>query len=198
MDDSDNNIRHANVIFIDNVNKIIERFEPYGEINYSNSQDINAMITKRLAEPLGYKFKFIQPYPGFQSRSDEFNKFNKVYGDPSGFCLAWCLLYVETKMLLDKVNNKNPILNPIDSVNNYIIHKFKKDFPDLEKDNKYNLYMIFIRYYAKKLDTEKNNLLKKLDIDPVLLYNADISQDKYKIILKKINLELLKYSNKNK
>ena len=56
--------------------------------------------------------------------------------------------------------------------------------------------MIFIRYYAKKLDTEKNNLLKKLDIEPKLLYNADITQDKYKSILKKINTELYKYSNK--
>ena len=106
--------------------------------------------------------------------------------------------YMYKTILLDKENSKESILNPIDSINNYIIHKFKKDFPDLEKDNQYNLYMIFIRYYGKKLDSEKNNLLKKLDIDPKLLYNADISQDKYKNILKNINSELYKYSNKNK
>ena len=195
-DDNDNSTRHANIILIDNEKKIVERFEPYGEINYFNSHDINTMIIKRIVEPLNYEFKFVQPYPGFQTKSDEFNKYNKVYGDPYGFCLAWCLLYVETKILLDK--EKNIKINPIDSINNYIIHKFKKDFPILEKDNQNNLYMIFIRFYGKKLDTEKNNLLKKLKIEPSILYNIDLSQEKYKDILLKINKELNKYCNKNK
>lgn len=195
-DENDNKTRHANIILIDNVNKIVERFEPYGEMNYFNSDNINMMIIKRIAEPLNYEFKFVQPYPGFQTKSDEFNKYNKVYGDPYGFCLAWCLLYVETKILLDK--EKNLKINPIDSINNYIIHKFKKDFPILEKDNQHNLYMIFIRFYGKKLDTEKNNLLKKLKIEPSILYNIDISKEKYKDILLKINKLLHKYCNKNK
>lgn len=186
------NLRHANIILIDNKRKIIERFEPYGEINYFNSQDINLMIEERLVKPLGYIFKFVQPYPGFQTRSDESNKYNKVYGDPSGFCLAWCLLYIETKLMLEKNNEEQ--VNPIDSINRYIIEKFLKDFPDLHKEN--NPYMIFIRYYGKKLDSEKNKLLKKLDIEPSILYNVDITQNNYKNIIKKINMELYKIKTK--
>jgi len=181
------NIRHANLILIDNKRKIIERFEPYGEINYFNSYDINLMIEDKLAKPIGYEFKFIQSYPGFQTRSDESNKYNKVYGDPFGFCLAWCLLYLETRLILDKSNN---LINPIDAINNYIIDKFKKDYHDIQKDNQNNLYMIFIRYYGKKLDSEKNKLLKKMDIEPSILYNVDITSNNYKNIIKKINMEL--------
>ncbi len=193
--DSGETLRHANVILIDNVNKIIERFEPYGEINYFNSEDINLMLQERLAKPIGYTFKFIQPYPGFQSRSDEFNKYNKVYGDPNGFCLAWCLLYIETKLLLEKeYPDKN--INPIDVINNYIITEFKKDYPSVTKSQS-NLYMMFIRYYAKKLDDEKNKFLKKIDVDPAILYNTDIIQDKYLQIVKKINIELHHNTLKN-
>jgi hypothetical protein len=57
--------------------------------------------------------------------------------------------------------------------------------------------MIFIRYYSKRLDTEKNKLLKKLDINPNILYNVDLKEKNYKIIIKKLNDELFKYINKD-
>ncbi len=162
------------------------------------------MITERIAKTLNYEFVFVQPYPGFQTRSDEFNKLNKVYGDPGGYCLAWCLLYIETKMLIDiemssnKNHDKNINTNPIDCINYYIINEFKKDFPELAKDNQNNIYMEFIRFYAKKLDTEKNKLLKSMGIDPAILYNIDIIHDKYKNVINKLNILIHKNCEKNK
>ncbi len=197
-------VRHANIIIVDNEKKIVERFEPYGELNYFNSEDINAMITERIAKSLNYEFVFVQPYPGFQTRSDEFNKLNKVYGDPGGYCLAWCLLYVETKMLIDieiesnKKNKKAKInTNPIDCINYYIINEFKKDFPEFSKENQNNIYMGFIRFYAKKLDSEKNKFLKSIGIDPAVLYNIDIIHDKYKDVIAKLNVHIHKNCKKN-
>ncbi len=187
------NLRHANIILIDNRNKIIERFEPYGEINYINSDDINKMIIERISKPLEYEFKFVQSYPGFQARSDEFNKYNKVYGDPSGFCLAWCLLYLEIRLIIDKYKINS---SPIDLINWYIINKFKKEYKEIQDDNQNNLYMVFIRYYSKKLDSEKKELLKRLDINPKILYNVDLKKNNYKIIIKKLNDELIKYTKK--
>jgi len=180
------NTRHANLIIIDNKNKIIERFEPYGEINYYNSLDLNNFIINNIANPIDYHFKFIQSFPGFQTRSDDLNIFNKTYGDPFGYCLAWCFLYLEIKLLLN--NNKSPI----DIINNYIINKFRVDNKIID-----NIYISFIRYYAIGLDRQKNDILKKLNIDPSIIYHYNIDNKKYMKIINKLNEELINIINKN-
>lgn len=179
------NSRHANLLLIDNKNKIVERFEPYGEIYYYNSLELNTTIINEIAKPLGYQFIFSQPYPGFQTRSDEFNDYNKVNGDPFGYCLAWCFLYLEINMYKEKLNLEKEV-STIDIINNYIINKFKGDFKMSE-----NIYMCFIRYYGKNLDNEKNKLLKKLKINKQLLYQNNIDNIKYKEIINKLNKELI-------
>jgi len=183
------NTRHSNSIIIDNVNKIVERFEPYGEMIFTNSSDINQMIQTQIAQPLGYKFVFVQPYPGFQSRSDEFAKYNKSYGDPMGFCLAWSFLYIFIKMELFK--NKSNI-DPIDFINWYIINKFSKDFNIDPNQNKTNKYILFIRYFALYLDIEKNKLIKQYNLDPGLSYQADLDIDFNNKIISNINGDLKK------
>ena len=186
----DNNTRHSNAIIIDNVNKIVERFEPYGEMFFNNSNDINIMIQTNIANQLGYEFKFIQPYPGFQSRSDEFGKYNKTYGDPMGFCLAWSFLYLNIKLELFKINSN---INPIDFINWYVINKFFSDFNIDKNKNKTNKYILFIRYYARYLDDEKNKLIKNYGLDPSLSYQADYDTNYNNTIIKNINDDLKKY-----
>lgn len=184
---NDTSIRHSNVIIIDNVNNIVERFEPYGEIIFTNSVDINNMIKTQIALPLGYKFIFSQPYPGFQSRSDEFAKYNKSYGDPMGFCLAWSFLYIDIKMKLfeNKIN-----MNPIDFINWYIINKFSKDFSINTDVNKTNKYILFIRFYSRHLDNEKNKIIKKIGLDPSLTYQNDLAQEYQTKLIDGINDKL--------
>lgn len=186
---SDVPVRHSNVIIIDNINKIVERFEPYGEI--TNSSDINNMIQTQITLPLGYKFVFLQPYPGFQSRSDEFAKYNKSYGDPMGFCLAWSFLYIDIKMELFK-NKIN--INPIDFINWYIINKFDKDFGIDYNINKTNKYILFIRFYSRYLDFKKNEIIKKFGLDPSLSYQNDLDQDYHFKLINSINNELNLFS----
>ena len=181
------NIRHANLILIDNLKKTVERFEPYGEIYFSNCAELNLMLEQELANNLGYKFIFVQSYPGFQTRSDEFDEKNKSYGDPGGFCLAWCFLYLEIKLyyenvIVKKINEQyqdnglvNQMINEpgqvIKLINNYIINNFENDFPDLKKDEQQNLYMTFIRYYARNLDKSKNKLIKKYGLNISTIYH---------------------------
>ena len=183
------NTRHSNCIIVDNINKIVERFEPYGEMIFTNSSDINIMIDTQIAKPLGYKFVFVQPYPGFQSRSDEYAKYNKTYGDPMGFCLAWSFLYIYIKLELFKFGSK---INPIDYINWYIINKFEKDFDIDSNQNKTNKYILFIRYFALFLDKEKNKLLKEYKLDPGLSYQADLDIDYHNNLIKNINSDLEK------
>jgi hypothetical protein len=190
MDDA--NSRHSNIIIVDNVNKIVERFEPYGEMIFTNSQEINLMIVEQIANPLKYTFNFAQPFPGFQTRSDEYGKYNKNYGDPIGYCLAWSFLYLDIKMNLIKVKSK---INPIDFINWYIINKFESDFKIDTRTNKTNKYILFIRYYARYLDNRKNNLIMKFGLEPGILYQNDTDYETSLYISKCICTKLKKLYN---
>lgn len=206
-------IRHANFILIDNLKKTVERFEPYGEIYFSNCSELNYILEQEIANKLNYKYLFIQSFPGFQIRSNETEEKNKSHGDPGGFCLAWCFLYLEFKLyyeniivkqLLKNISAKeliNEILRPeqiINLINNYIINNFKNDFPDLLNNNEQNLYMIFIRCYAKKLEQKMNKLIKSYNLNKSILYQMDIDKKTQKIIIENLtkNLEdINKFSN---
>lgn len=183
-------VRHSNVLILDNIEKTVERFEPYGEMIYTSSNDINDLIITQIANPLGYKFIFIQPYPGFQSRSDEYAKFNKSYGDPMGFCLAWSFLYIDIKMELFKNKIK---INPIDFINWYIINKFNEDFNIDYNINKTNKYILFIRYYSRYLDLKKNEIIKKFKLDSSIIYQQNLDNNYMLKLVDCINNELNLY-----
>jgi hypothetical protein len=199
------NIRHANLILIDNLKKTVERFEPYGEIYFSNCLDLNQVLEDQLASKIGYTYIFVQSFPGFQIRSDEFEDKNKSYGDPGGFCLAWCFLYLEMKLyyennILEKLKKKitdEKILYELKSseqviklINNYIINQFKNDFPNLRTDEQQNLYMTFIRYYARGLDKAKNDLIKSYGINVSTIYHLDLEDNIHDKIIQKLNIDI--------
>lgn len=182
--------RHANIILIDNNKKIVERFEPYGELLYSTSNDLNFFIKKNICDEIGYEFNFVQSYPGFQSRSNEFENLNRSYGDPGGFCLAWCFLYLEVRLKYSELG-----LEPqsyINLINNYIINIFSKDFKSVANDDQQNIYLTFIRYYAKKLDTEKNNIIKSYNVPTNIIYHINLNNKNFKKIINKLNHTLIK------
>ena len=197
------NIRHANLILIDNLKRTVERFEPYGEIYFSNCTELNLILEQELSDKLGYTFVFVQSYPGFQIRSDEFEEKNKSYGDPGGFCLAWCFLYLELKLyyentLIKKMGNEDKKLiilfdNSeliIKLINNYIINKFENDFPNLKTDEQQNLYMTFIRYYAKSIDKSKNELIKKYGLNISTIYHLNLDDRIHKKIIYNLNKDI--------
>jgi len=197
------NIRHANLILIDNLKKTIERFEPYGEIYFSNCAELNLTLERELANRLGYTFVFVQSYPGFQIRSDEFEDKNKSYGDPGGFCLAWCFLYLELKLYYENTlikgikEDDKKLLNLFDGsdliiklINNYIINKFEDDFSNLKSDEQQNLYMTFIRYYAKSLDKSKNELIKKYGLNVSTIYHLNLDDKIHKKIIHNLNNDI--------
>lgn len=202
------NIRHANLILVDNLKRTIERFEPYGEIYFANCFALNQVLEEELANKLEYKFIFIQSYPGFQIRSDEFNEKNKSYGDPGGFCLAWCFLYLEIKLYyeyetLKKMNRETRELvekieddeQVIKLINNYVINNFEEDFPNLKTDEQNNLYMTFIRYYARGLDKAKNELIRSYGLNVSTIYHLDLDDKIHKKIIYNLNNDI---SNINK
>ncbi len=151
---------HANILIYDFKNMTVERFEPYG-----NSSDIENIVDDVLEEELTWNtgLKYLRPrdylpYAGFQTLSDENNPSNKKAGDFGGFCLAWCLWYLETRI-------KNPTVDPKTLVSK-LIQKI------LNSDLKFNEY---IRNYSNKINEKRVEYLKQMGIDEREISNVHLT-----------------------
>ena len=151
---------HANILIYDFKNMTVERFEPYG-----NSSQIENIVDDVLEEELTWNtgLKYLRPrdylpYAGFQTLSDENNPGNKKAGDFGGFCLAWCLWYLETRI-------KNPNVEPKRLVEK-LIHKITNS------DLKFNEY---IRNYSNKINEKRVEYLKKIGLDPREISNVHLT-----------------------
>lgn len=160
---------HANVIIYDFKNMTIERFEPYGgHLTFNNTQYIDKVLNEELTWNTG--FTYIQPSEylptmGFQILSHENYIYYKKTGDPGGFCLAWCLWYIETKIKNQNVNSKELVLK--------VINKIKKS------EIKFNEY---IRNYSNKINNIRLDYLKKMKINDKDISNTNINFENSNII----------------
>ena len=155
-------ILHANLLVYDLKNMTVERFEPYG-----NTMQLDGGIDEVLEEELTWNtgLKYIKPddylpVAGFQTVSDENNLINKKSGDFGGFCLAWCLWYLETKMKNPDVSSK--IL--VDKV----INKISK------LDIKFSEY---IRNYSNKINSKRIEYLEQIGIDSKKISDNHMTED---------------------
>jgi ankyrin repeat protein len=153
---------HANLLVYDLKNMTVERFEPYG-----NTMQLDGNIDEVLEEELTWNtgLKYIKPedylpVAGFQTISDENNLINKKSGDFGGFCLAWCLWYLETKMKNPDVSSK--IL--VDKV----INKISK------LDYKFSEY---IRNYSNKINSKRIEYLEQIGIDSKKISDNHMTED---------------------
>jgi hypothetical protein len=156
------NILHANILLYDFKKMTIERFEPYG-----NSNIVDTTMDDILEEELTWStgFKYIRPNDylpivGFQTISDENNIENKKSGDFGGFCLAWCLCYIETRM-------KNMEIDPKILVSK-LINKLTKS------NIKFSEY---IRNYSNKINEYRIKYMKNIGIDSKEISNMHLSQN---------------------
>jgi hypothetical protein len=130
---------HASLIFYDFKNKIIERFDPYGN-TMELDKNMDEILEKELTKGLNFKYyspnKYF-PVAGFQTISDENNKMNQKMGDFGGYCLAWCMWYIEHRLKNKNIDPKNLIrktlnklmklkIKPNEYIRNYANHINKK------------------------------------------------------------------------
>ncbi len=153
---------HANVLIYDFKNMTVERFEPYGNSTFiDNSMD--EVLEEELTWNTGLKYlktSDFLPWAGFQTISDETNLINKKAGDFGGFCLAWCLWYLETKL-------KNPDIDSKTLVSK-LIHKITK------LDIKFSEY---IRNYSNKINEKRIQYLEDIGMDPKTISNVNLTID---------------------
>lgn len=172
---------HANILFWDIENKIIERFEPNGS-NFPAKLNYNPVLLDSILEN---KFKQIDKnityYPPFKflpnisfQRIESLESLKCKLGDPNGFCGVWCIWWVYQRML--NIDNKE--LN----INNIATNLIKQ----IKFENK--SFKSIIRNFSKKITDIRDLYLKKqsLDINDWILgnYNTDILNNLEKDIFK--------------
>ena len=103
----EDNLKHANILLYDFKNLSVERFEPYG------NDDINMEVDDILDEELTWNtgLKYLKPSdylpkPGYQLLSNENDMEKQKVGDFGGFCLGWCIWYVEHRIKNNKIDPK--------------------------------------------------------------------------------------------
>lgn len=93
---------HQNMIIVDKVNGIVERFEPNGTFPEFNFVD--TLLLNQLSKPLGYSYlPTIDICP---------NGPQKSFGKEGGFCVTWSALYMHLRL-------RNPDIPP-DAILDYL------------------------------------------------------------------------------
>lgn len=160
-------LRHANVLFYDFKNSTVERFEPYGDSGMDEKLD--DYLDEELTWNTGLTYlrpKDFLNKPGYQLISNEGVQQLKP-GDFGGFCLGWCIWYVEHRL-------KNSSINP-KILNQKTMEKM------LHLDVTFTEY---IRNYSNKLFDLKFKIAKdKIKINEKNISNLYLSrEDENKII----------------
>ena len=163
--------QHANILFWNLEDNIIERFEPNGS-NYPIGFNYNPSLLDSLLESkfksIDNNIKYYTPYNflptiGFQFLENiEYDKCKNI-GDPNGFCGVWCIWWVYQRML--NINNKK--LN-INNIANELIKQIKYD----------NLnFKLIIRNFSNKIVELRDKYLEKykLTINDWISENYDLS-----------------------
>ena len=155
-------ILHANLLIYDFEKMTVERFEPYGNtINIDNGLD--DILEEELTWNTGLKYigpKDYLPWAGFQTISDEENLSNLKAGDFGGFCLAWCLFYLENRLGNKNINQQTLV---------------KKLINKMRKSN--NKFSEIIRNYANKINKKRIEYLKKIGIEEKQSSNIYMTQE---------------------
>lgn len=174
-------ILHANIVIYDKQRNIITRFEPYGDWNILDSIYLDKMLFNAFKKALPNNklksLKYIRPTQylsetRFQSSSLDNYNMERNFGDPAGFCLAWCYWFVELKMLNPDIDEKILVKS---ALNEIIINA---------KNTDTNPLLNYIRKYAKHLDDEKNKIFEKININETDYYKINPSNDTFNNIEK--------------
>jgi hypothetical protein len=154
---------HANVIIYDKDDSSYRRFEPYGYISTDDEMYLDKLVMDSILKVRKNKITYYKPGDflengKFQSISNDSSLDVRKSGDPLGYCLAWCLWYIELKLNNPGMKEKELIQKAADK-----ILEIYCESP--------TPYIDFIRDYGRKLNDEKDKLFEEFNIDRENFYN---------------------------
>jgi ankyrin repeat protein len=166
--------KHANVLIYDKKTNEVERFDPYG-LNLSvpfNFADLDKRI-KQYFLKIDKNIKYISPKEylnevGLQRLDIEEDKI--FIGDPSGFCVSWCIWYSNLRI-------NNPTINRLKIIR-YIIEIFSQQ--QLKYKN-------MIRNFSYNITKIRDEIFNDLNINLNDYYNEEIDEYKFVEIVNKLN-----------
>jgi len=139
---------HANMLLIDNLNKTIERFEPYGKNMPSDKkknyqQSLDKKFSQKTLDILNLQnYKYISPEIFIPSESLQ------VKADAyDGMCVTYCMIYLQLRIMNPDVDRKLII--------KYLLSKSKKEILDI--------ILRYARYIENTLKDNSNNINKYLN-----------------------------------
>tara|TARA_Y100000589_G_scaffold330921_1_gene382209 strand:- start:1179 stop:3140 length:1962 start_codon:yes stop_codon:yes gene_type:complete len=158
---------HATLVIYDFKRNIIERFDPYGNTTLLD-KDIDIVFKKELTYGKNVKYcdtSCYFPVAGFQTISNEENMYNQKMGDFGGYCLAWCLWYIEHRLKNLKANPKMLVRKTL--------HKIME--MKLKPDE-------YIRNYANNINNVRVDYMKKIGIPENVISNEMMPNNYIKIL----------------
>ena len=176
---------HANGLIFDKKMGILERFEPYGDVPYMDSDLLDDLINKKIGKYFkiylkkhNKKYTYLVPKiyinnVSFQTISNDGDITNRKLGDPAGYCLAWVFWYLEMRLKNPDVHPEKLIKKAIIKINN-------------SRKNSESNFIDFIRYYANYLDKQKNKILEDSGIDKKYFYKLVLNKQDHIKLLKNI------------
>jgi len=172
---------HANIIIIDKQFKIIERFEPNGSnepVNFYYNKNLLDFKIKSYLEKIFPDYEYLEPANflpviGFQTLEMIENKQMKKIGDPGGFCVGWCLWYLEQRI-------------------KYMVNPKKLAYKLIIKIKSKNIsFKNLIRSYVNELLQQcRDPILQELNLDINDIINENVDDNKYNEIQKMIEIEI--------
>lgn len=168
---------HANTLIYDRKKKEAWRFEPYGVTLLDDNDELDDVIHKLLENVYG-DIVYYDPdkyLKGLNFQLVDMENYIKNIGDPGGYCLAWCIWFMDIVLMYNNRGIK-------DIIRNFLTKKHVSDIITKEEgtDKRVrtsNYYLDFIRRYAHKLDNEKNKILKNIGILNYDMYNYNYKHD---------------------
>tara|TARA_Y100000385_G_scaffold284178_2_gene341727 strand:+ start:25 stop:1239 length:1215 start_codon:yes stop_codon:yes gene_type:complete len=159
---------HATILFIDFLNNTIERFDPYG-----NTSLIDQGVDETLEEELTWNtgLKYLKPedtmgVSSYQSLSRETDPYQQKSGDFGGYCLAWCLWYIENRIANKKVSPKKLIEETL-----------------FKLVNKKETLMEYIRNYANSINKKREAMMIKMKIPKKMVSNEILPNNYQKLLI---------------
>jgi ankyrin repeat protein len=173
---------HANILIYDKKTNTLERFEPYGLIPYLDGSDLDDFIGRIGKECIDDKIKYVKPIDmenivGPQVISDDSNYNIKKLGDPNGYCLAWTLWFLETRINNPDIETKELLKDMIGQIakNNKVMGE--------------KIFIGFIRNYAGELDKMKNEFMLEAGVRKDNLYDLSLDNKNFNKLLQKLKHE---------